>query len=50
MLQTLDLKVERYPRQAALASGPIPLLLATNEIGRNVMQGGSSRSVLCMVA
>ncbi|NDB65855.1 MAG: hypothetical protein EB168_09335 [Euryarchaeota archaeon] len=28
------------------SSGPIPFLLATNEIGRNVMQGGSRRSAM----
>ena len=29
-----------------LASGPIPLMYAINEIGRNVMQGGSRRSAI----
>lgn len=29
-----------------LASGPIPLMYAVNEIGRNVMQGGSRRSAI----
>lgn len=29
-----------------VASGPIPLMLAVNEIGRNVMQGGSRRSAI----
>ena len=29
-----------------MASGPIPLLYTLNEIGRNVMQGGSRRSAL----
>jgi ribonucleoside-diphosphate reductase alpha chain len=40
------------PRGSALkrtggrASGPIPLMYAVNEIGRNVMQGGSRRSAI----
>jgi ribonucleoside-diphosphate reductase alpha chain len=40
------------PRNAPLrrtggkASGPIPLMQAVNEIGRNVMQGGSRRSAI----
>lgn len=29
-----------------VASGPIPLMIAMNELGRNVMQGGSRRSAL----
>ena len=37
-------------KTGGVSSGPIPFLLATNEIGRNVMQGGSRRSCLCMVA
>lgn len=33
-------------RTGGVASGPIPLALALNEIGRNVQQGGSRRSAL----
>lgn len=33
-------------RTGGVSSGPIPFLLATNEIGRHVMQGGSRRSAL----
>ncbi len=33
-------------KTGGVSSGPIPFLLATNEIGRNVMQGGSRRSAL----
>lgn len=33
-------------RTGGQASGPIPLMKAINEIGRNVMQGGSRRSAL----
>jgi ribonucleoside-diphosphate reductase alpha chain len=33
-------------RTGGLASGPIPLMYAINEIGRNVMQGGSRRSAI----
>lgn len=33
-------------RTGGTASGPIPLMAALNEIGRNVMQGGSRRSAL----
>ena len=33
-------------RTGGVASGPIPLLHTLNEIGRNVMQGGSRRSAL----
>jgi ribonucleoside-diphosphate reductase alpha chain len=33
-------------RTGGQASGPIPLMLAINEIGRNVMQGGSRRSAI----
>ena len=33
-------------RTGGLSSGPIPLMLAINEIGRNVMQGGSRRSAI----
>ena len=33
-------------RTGVVASGPIPLLYTLNEVGRNVMQGGSRRSAL----
>ena len=33
-------------RTGGLASGPIPLMKAVNELGRNVMQGGSRRSAI----
>jgi ribonucleoside-diphosphate reductase alpha chain len=33
-------------RTGGLASGPIPLALTANEVGRNVMQGGSRRSAI----
>lgn len=33
-------------RTGGLASGPIPLMHIVNEIGRNVMQGGSRRSAI----
>lgn len=33
-------------RTGGLSSGPIPLMHAINEIGRNVMQGGSRRSAI----
>lgn len=33
-------------RTGGTASGPIPLMASINEIGRNVMQGGSRRSAL----
>ena len=33
-------------RTGGVASGPIPLMAAINEIGRNVMQGGSRRSAI----
>lgn len=33
-------------RTGGKASGPIPLMQAVNEIGRNVMQGGSRRSAI----
>jgi ribonucleoside-diphosphate reductase alpha chain len=33
-------------RTGGIASGPIPLMSAINEIGRNVMQGGSRRSAI----
>ena len=33
-------------RTGGLSSGPIPLMYATNEVGRNVMQGGSRRSAI----
>lgn len=33
-------------RTGGTASGPLPLMFAVNEIGRNVMQGGSRRSAI----
>jgi ribonucleoside-diphosphate reductase alpha chain len=33
-------------RTGGLSSGPIPLMNAINEVGRNVMQGGSRRSAI----
>jgi len=33
-------------RTGGLASGPLPLMQSINEIGRNVMQGGSRRSAI----
>jgi ribonucleoside-diphosphate reductase alpha chain len=33
-------------RTGGVASGPLPLMKAINEIGRNVMQGGSRRSAI----
>ena len=33
-------------RTGGIASGPLPLAFAINEIGRNVMQGGSRRSAI----
>ena len=33
-------------RTGGLASGPIPLMYAINEVGRNIMQGGSRRSAI----
>lgn len=33
-------------RTGGTASGPVPLMCAINEIGRNVMQGGSRRSAI----
>lgn len=33
-------------RTGGIASGPLPLMSAINEIGRNVMQGGSRRSAI----
>lgn len=33
-------------RTGGIASGPIPLMYSINEIGRNVMQGGSRRSAI----
>jgi len=33
-------------RTGGKASGPLPLMLSVNEIGRNVMQGGSRRSAI----
>jgi ribonucleoside-diphosphate reductase alpha chain len=37
---------EPISRTGGSASGPIPKMMMTNEIGRNVMQGGSRRSAL----
>ena len=36
----------RLRRTGGVASGPTPLLYTINEVGRNVMQGGSRRSAL----
>lgn len=36
----------RLRRTGGKASGPIPLMMAVNEIGRQVMQGGSRRSAI----
>lgn len=36
----------KLDRTGGLASGPIPKIKMTNEIGRNVMQGGSRRSAI----
>lgn len=36
----------RLTRTGGDASGPIPLMCSVNEVGRNVMQGGSRRSAL----
>jgi len=33
-------------RTGGVSSGPVPLMLMVNEIGRNVMQGGSRRSAI----
>jgi ribonucleoside-diphosphate reductase alpha chain len=33
-------------RTGGIASGPIPLMCSANEVGRNVMQGGSRRSAI----
>lgn len=33
-------------RTGGIASGPIPLMYSVNEVGRNVMQGGSRRSAI----
>ena len=33
-------------RTGGVASGPLPLLNVINEVGRNVMQGGSRRSAM----
>lgn len=33
-------------RTGGLASGPVPLMYSVNEVGRNVMQGGSRRSAI----
>lgn len=37
---------KQLSRTGGVSSGPLPFLLATNEIGRNVMQGGSRRSAM----
>jgi len=36
----------RLGRTGGVASGPIPKMLMINELGRNVMQGGSRRSAI----
>ncbi len=36
----------RLSRTGGISSGPIPLMHSINEIGRNVMQGGSRRSAI----
>ena len=36
----------KLARTGGTASGPLPLMYAINEIGRNVMQGGSRRSAI----
>lgn len=36
----------KLTRTGGLASGPIPLMSCINEVGRNVMQGGSRRSAI----
>lgn len=36
----------RLKRTGGIASGPLPLMDAINEVGRNVMQGGSRRSAI----
>lgn len=36
----------KLARTGGLASGPIPLMHSVNEVGRNVMQGGSRRSAI----
>jgi ribonucleoside-diphosphate reductase alpha chain len=42
----LRAKGKPLSRTGGTASGPIPLMYAVNEIGRNVMQGGSRRSAI----
>ena len=42
----LRAKGKALSRTGGTASGPIPLMSAINEIGRNVMQGGSRRSAI----
>lgn len=39
-------KGAKLARTGGLASGPIPLMHSVNEVGRNVMQGGSRRSAI----
>lgn len=43
---TLRPKGRILRRTGGKASGPIPLMQAVNEVGRNVMQGGSRRSAI----
>jgi ribonucleoside-diphosphate reductase alpha chain len=42
----LRAKGKALSRTGGTASGPVPLMHAINEIGRNVMQGGSRRSAI----
>jgi ribonucleoside-diphosphate reductase alpha chain len=42
----LRAKGKPLKRTGGTASGPIPAMFAVNEIGRNVMQGGSRRSAI----
>ena len=42
----LRAKGKPLKRTGGTASGPVPLMKAINEIGRNVMQGGSRRSAI----
>jgi ribonucleoside-diphosphate reductase alpha chain len=43
---TLRPSGEQLRRTGGISSGPIPLMHIVNEIGRNVMQGGSRRSAI----
>ena len=45
-VSTFRPKGRTLSKTGGVSSGPIPFLLATNEIGRNVMQGGSRRSAM----